>query len=525
MGAPSQAHHFCIENFTRIGQCCKSRAPEGATTFRICKFHDVSWDSPIERNSTNKFVERAQAYPEKRAPDTRRADFLEIGAPFAEDAARAQAGRCSQCGVPYCQSHCPLHNHIPDWLRLTAEGRLQEAYDLSTRTSTMPEICGRICPQDRLCEGNCVIEFSGHGAVTIGSVEKYLGDNAWENGWVRPIEPGTPTGQSVGVIGAGPAGLTAAEYLRRAGHEVDIYDRHDRAGGLLIYGIPNFKLDKSVVDRRVARIEEGGITIHRGVEVGKDVTLAELRERHDAVFVATGVYQSRELTVDGADKDGVVRAIDFLTASNRSGLGDDVAEHADGSLFAKDRDVVVIGGGDTAMDCVRTAIRQGAKSVKCLYRRDRENMPGSRTEVAHAEEEGVEFLWLSGPASIEGGDKAERVQANRMELGEPDADGRRRPVVDPSSSFSLDADLVILALGFEPEPLPAIFGEEGLAVSDWGTLECDDNMMTTLPGVFAGGDIARGASLVVWAVRDGRDVAEKIDTYLVEQRKPSAAAA
>ena len=321
------------------------------------------------------------------------------------------------------------------------------------------------------------------------------------------------------------AGLTAAEYLRRAGYEVDIYDRHDRAGGLLIYGIPAFKLDKSVVDRRVARIEEGGITIHRGVEVGKDVTLSELRERHDAVFVATGVYQSRELTVDGADKEGVVRAIDFLTASNRSGLGDDVAEHADGSLFARDRDVVVIGGGDTAMDCVRTAIRQGAKSVKCLYRRDRENMPGSRTEVAHAEEEGVEFLWLSGPASIEGGDKAERVQANRMELGEPDADGRRRPVVDPSSSFSLDADLVILALGFEPEPLPAIFGEEGLAVSDWGTLECDDDMMTTLPGVFAGGDIARGASLVVWAVRDGRDVAEKIDTYLVEQRKPSAAAA
>ena len=427
--------------------------------------------------------------------------------------------------MPYCQSHCPLHNHIPDWLRLTAEGRLREAYDLSARTSTMPEICGRICPQDRLCEGNCVIEFSGHGAVTIGSVEKYLGDNAWEIGWVRPIEPGTPTGQSVGVIGAGPAGLTAAEYLRRAGYEVDIYDRHDRAGGLLIYGIPNFKLDKSVVDRRVARIEEGGITIHRGVEVGKDVTLSELRERHDAVFVATGVYQSRELTVDGADKEGVVRAIDFLTASNRSGLGDDVAEHADGSLFAKDRDVVVIGGGDTAMDCVRTAIRQGAKSVKCLYRRDRENMPGSRTEVAHAEEEGVEFLWLSGPASIEGGDKAERVQANRMELGEPDADGRRRPVVDPSSSFSLDADLVILALGFEPEPLPAIFGEEGLAVSDWGTLECDDDMMTTLPGVFAGGDISRGASLVVWAVRDGRDVAQKIDAYLVEQRKPSAAAA
>jgi len=431
--------------------------------------------------------------------------------------------------VPYCQVHCPLHNHIPDWLRLTAEGRLREAYDLSSRTSTMPEICGRICPQDRLCEGNCVIEFSGHGAVTIGSVEKYLGDNAWKEGWVRPIQPGTPTGQSVGIIGAGPAGLTAAEYLRNAGHEVDIYDRHDRAGGLLIYGIPNFKLDKSVVDRRVARVEEGGIRIHRGVEVGGDkdgdVTLSELRQRHDAIFVATGVYQSRELTVEGAHKDGVIRAIDFLTASNRSGLGDEVAAHADGSLLAKDRKVVVIGGGDTAMDCVRTAIRQGASSVKCLYRRDRENMPGSRTEVAHAEEEGVEFLWLSGPASIEGGERAERVQANRMQLGEPDADGRRRPEVDPSSSFALDADLVILALGFEPEPLPAIFGETDLKVSEWGTLECDDTMMTSLPGVFAGGDIARGASLVVWAVRDGRDVAEHIEAYLAAERKPSAAAA
>ncbi|MAL00423.1 MAG: dihydropyrimidine dehydrogenase, partial [Citromicrobium sp.] len=275
----------------------------------------------MERNSTNKFVERAQAYPEKRSPDTRRADFLEIGAPFAEDAARAQAGRCSQCGVPYCQSHCPLHNHIPDWLRLTAEGRLQEAYDLSTRTSTMPEICGRICPQDRLCEGNCVIEFSGHGAVTIGSVEKYLGDNAWENGWVRPIEPGTPTGQSVGVIGAGPAGLTAAEYLRRAGYEVDIYDRHDRAGGLLIYGIPAFKLDKSVVDRRVARIEEGGITIHRGVEVGKDVTLTELRDRHDVVLLAMGVYQPRVLSAPGRGPDSTVAALSYLTHQNRRDLG------------------------------------------------------------------------------------------------------------------------------------------------------------------------------------------------------------
>ena len=427
--------------------------------------------------------------------------------------------------MPYCQSHCPLHNHIPDWLRLTAEGRLREAYDLSARTSTMPEICGRICPQDRLCEGNCVLEFTGHDAVTIGSVEKFLGDTAWAEGWVAPLEPAAPTGQSVGVVGAGPAGLTAAEYLREAGHEVHIYDRHDRPGGLLVYGIPGFKLDKTVVDRRVERLEQGGIEIHRGVDIGRDISLEELRKRHDAVLIATGVYQSRALTVDGADLPGVVRAIDYLTASNRSGYGDDVPEHRDGTLGAEGKHVVVIGGGDTAMDCVRTAIRQGAASVKCLYRRDRDNMPGSRAEVAHAEEEGVEFLWLSGPARIEGDGRAERVHADRMTLGEPDASGRRRPVVDPETSFALDADLVILALGFEAEPLPELFAADDLAVDRWGTLECaSDTMMTSLDGVFAAGDIARGASLVVWAVRDGRDVAETMQAYLTANRTDAEAA-
>ena len=248
----------------------------------------MNWADPIERNVTNKFVDRKQAYPAKRTPDSRRADFLEIGAPFADDAARAQAGRCAQCGVPYCQVHCPLHNHIPDWLRLTAEGRLREAYELSNLTSTMPEICGRICPQDRLGEGNCVIEFSGHGAVTIGSVEKFITDTAWKEGWVEPLVPGSPTGQSVGVIGAGPAGLTTAEYLRAAGHEVHVYDRHDRAGGLLTYGIPGFKLEKDVVERRNKQLEAGGVTFKLNCNVGEDITFEEIRADHDAVIIATG---------------------------------------------------------------------------------------------------------------------------------------------------------------------------------------------------------------------------------------------
>jgi glutamate synthase (NADPH/NADH) small chain len=417
--------------------------------------------------------------------------------------------------VPYCSIHCPLQNHIPDWLRLTAEGRLREAYEISNMTSTMPEICGRICPQDRLCEGNCVIEFSGHGAVTIGSVEKFITDTAWKEGWVEPLVPGAPTGQSVGVIGAGPAGLTTAEYLRAAGHEVHVYDRHDRAGGLLTYGIPGFKLEKEVVMRRVQRLIDGGIVFHHGFEVGTDATIEELRERHDALLIATGVYKARDIEVPGVGAKGVVKALDFLIASNRAGFGDVVPEHEDGSLLATGRNVVVIGGGDTAMDCVRTAVRQGAKSVKCLYRRDRANMPGSQREVSHAEEESVEFVWLSAPLAFEGGDTVTGVKATKMRLGQPDASGRRSPEADPGTEFSLEADLVIQALGFDPEELPKMFGAEELSVTRWGTLRVDHrSMMTSLDGVFAAGDIVRGASLVVWAIRDGRDVTEHMQRYL-----------
>ena len=477
----------------------------------------------MANDSLLKFVDREQAYPTKRTAEDRADDFREIADRYAVVAAEDQAGRCSQCGVPYCSVHCPLHNHIPDWLRLTAEGRLREAYEMSNATSTMPEICGRICPQDRLCEGNCVIEFTGHGAVTIGSVEKFITDTAWENGWVEPLVPGPARGASVGVIGAGPAGLTAAEYLRGHGYEVHVYDRHDRAGGLLTYGIPGFKLEKPVVMRRVARLKAGGIIFHEGFAVGEDATLDVLRRRHDAVLIATGVYRARALDVPGAADRGIVAALDFLIASNRKGFGDAVPAFDDGTLDAAGKDVVVIGGGDTAMDCVRTAIRQGARSVKCLYRRDRANMPGSQREVAHAEEEGVEFIWLSAPAAFEADGV---VRARRMRLGAADATGRRAPEPDPLGDFTLQADLVIKALGFDAEDLPALFGAPELGVSRWGTVLVDGKtLMTSLDGVFAAGDIVRGASLVVWAIRDGRDVASAMHKWLKAKAKNRRVAA
>ena len=465
-----------------------------------------------------KFTDRTQSYPSKRVVDARTHDFLEIARPYIVAKAEEQAARCSQCGVPFCQVHCPLHNNIPDWLKLTAEGRLEEAYELSAATSTMPEICGRICPQDRLCEGNCVIE-KDFGSVTIGAVEKFISDTAWEKGWVKPVRiVADRSSQSVGIIGAGPAGLTAAELLRTKGYTVDVYDRYDRAGGLLTYGIPSFKLEKSVVTRRTERLREAGIVFHQNFEVGRDATLAELRTRHDVLLVATGVYKPRSVDVPGAETPEVLEALDFLTASNRHGFGDVLAADLD----AADKNVVVIGGGDTAMDCVRTAVRQGAASVKCLYRRDRTNMPGSAREVGHAEEEGVEFIWLAAPAAI----TSANVTATRMRLGQAGADGRRAPETEPGGDFVLRAEMVIKALGFDPEDLPGMFGAPDLGVTRWGTLRVDHKtMMTSLPGVFAAGDIVRGASLVVWAVRDGRDVAAQMHQYLRQNIVATARAA
>ena len=462
-----------------------------------------------------KFTKIGQQNPPKRDPSNRKDDFKEIYSEFIQEKAGEQASRCSQCGVPFCQVHCPLSNNIPDWLKLTAEGRLKEAYELAQSTNNMPEVCGRICPQDRLCEGNCVIEQSGHGTVTIGSVEKYITDTAWKEGWVKPIKNKKEKSQSVGIIGAGPAGLAAAEQLRKSGYQITIYDRYDRSGGLLIYGIPNFKLEKFVVERRTKLLEESGIKFIQNFEVGKDATLDQLREKHDAILISTGVYKAREIDLPGKDLANIFPAMEFLTASNKKGLGDEVKLFDNGTLNAEGKDIVVIGGGDTAMDCVRTSVRQNAKSVKCLYRRDKENMPGSAREVRNAEEEGVEFVWLSSPKKFLGKNKVESLIVDKIKLGDPDESGRRKPEVQENSEFNIKADIVIKALGFDPENLPKLFDTDNLQVTKWGTLKVDfDTMESNLPGVFAAGDIVRGASLVVWAIRDGRDVAESIRVFL-----------
>ena len=477
---------------------------------------NIAPKTPIKRNMLQ-FLTLERAPPAKREAEARRKDFGEIYEKWPEADAGDQASRCEQCGIPFCQVHCPVQNNIPDWLKLVAEGRLEEAYAVSSATNNMPEVCGRICPQDRLCEGSCVLEQSKHGTVTIGAVEKHITDTAWEKGWVKPVTPEVERKQSVGIIGAGPGGMAAAEELRKLGYQVEIYDRYDRAGGLMIYGIPGFKLEKTVVNRRVKLLEQSNIKIHCNVKVGKDLSFADLRKKHAAVLVATGVYKARAMTCPGIGADGVFPAMTYLTASNRKDLGDRVPGYDSGALNAAGKNVVVIGGGDTAMDCVRTAVRQGAKSVKCLYRRDRDNMPGSQREVTNAMEEGVEFMWLSAPEAVlhDAGNTVTGVRALRMRLGTPDASGRAKPEEVEGSQFVIPADLVIEALGFDPEDLPVMFNEPALGVTRWGTLKTDHRtLMSTMDGVFGAGDIVRGASLVVWAIRDGRDVAVNIHTYI-----------
>ncbi len=484
----------------------------------------VYWKVNMAKQVMLKFTDVPRLMPEKREADARTEDFDEIYRQFADAKAAEQASRCSQCGVPFCQTHCPLHNNIPDWLKLTAEGRLHEAYEISQATNTFPEICGRICPQDRLCEGNCVIEQSGHGTVTIGSIEKYITDTAWEKGWVKPIQPARERGESVGIIGAGPGGLAAADMLRRAGVQVTVYDRYDRAGGLMVYGIPGFKLEKYVTERRNTQLSEGGVELRMNVNVGEDISFSDIKDKHDAVIIATGVYKSRDLAGPGAGLDGIVRALDYLTASNKHTLGDHVPEFENGELNAEGKRVVVIGGGDTAMDCVRTAIRQGATSVKCLYRRDRANMPGSQRETQNAEEEGVEFVWLAAPKGFTGEGSVKGVMVSKMRLGAPDATGRQSPEEIPGADYVEDADLVIKALGFEPEDLPALWGQPELEVTRWGTVKADFRTHETpMKSVYAVGDIVRGASLVVWAIRDGREAAEAILSQFAATSKPVAA--
>jgi glutamate synthase (NADPH/NADH) small chain len=464
-----------------------------------------------------KFTNIDQIIPEKYSNKIRTKNFKEIYSRFAKKMAEEQSSRCSQCGIPFCQVHCPLQNNIPDWLKLTSEDRLEEAYELSSATNNMPEICGRICPQDRLCEGNCVIEKSGHGSVTIGSIEKYITDVAWEKGWVKKINVIKEKKYSIGIIGSGPAGLAAAEQLRKKGYQIYIYDRYDRAGGLLIYGIPNFKLEKKIVNKRTERLKESGINFIMNCEIGSTIPFDEIKDKHDAILIATGVYKSRKINLNN-NATNILSALEFLIASNKKGLNDTVVDFENGRLNAKDKNIVVIGGGDTAMDCVRTAIRQGAKSVKCLYRRDKKNMPGSQREVENAIEEGVDFNWLTLPSEYIGKNKIKQTKIIRMQLGSPDESGRRSPEAISGSQENLETDSIIEALGFEPEELPKIFNKNDLVITKRGTIRINyKNMMTSIEGVFAAGDIVRGASLVVWGIKDGRDAAENIHNYI--QRK------
>ena len=467
-----------------------------------------------------KFTSINQENPKKTSSKERIKSFKEIYSKYENNIAKEQASRCSQCGIPFCQVHCPLHNHIPDWLKLAAEERLEEAFQISSLTNNMPEICGRICPQDRLCEGNCVIEQSGHGTVTIGSIEKYINDTAWEKGWIKPVIPSAEKKQSVGIIGSGPAGLAAAEELRKNGYKVTIYDRYDRPGGLLIYGIPNFKLEKEIVERRTNRLKESGINFELNCNIGSDILFDDIRSKHSAVLIATGVYKSREINLNKLNFNNVVPALDYLITSNKFGLNDKVDDFSNGRLNANGKNIIVIGGGDTAMDCVRTAIRQGANSVKCLYRRDKTNMPGSQREVENAIEEGVDFKWLTLPTAYLGNGSLKNITTVLMQLGEPDESGRRRPEPKEGTEQKLDADLVIEALGFEPENLPKLFDDENLKVTRWGTLKINyKNMMTSIDGVFAAGDIVRGASLVVCGIKDGRDAAKNIHDFIENNSK------
>ena len=473
-----------------------------------------------------KFVSLDQENPKKKTSTIRSNDFLEIYSRFAKEKANEQSSRCSQCGIPFCQVHCPLQNNIPDWLQLTAENRLQEAYEISSETNNMPEVCGRICPQDRLCEGNCVIEQSGHGSVTIGSIEKYITDVAWEKGWIKKISVTENRKESIGIVGSGPAGLAAAEQLRKKGYQITIYDRYDRPGGLLIYGIPNFKLEKEIVIKRTERLKESGIEFIMNCNIGSSISFDEIKAKHDAILVATGAYKSRQINLNYSNASNVIPALEFLIASNKKGLKDNVIDFDNGKLNSQNKNVVVIGGGDTAMDCVRTAIRQGAKSVKCLYRRDQKNMPGSQREVLNAIEEGVDFKWLTLPVEYIGNKNITKVKKINMLLGSSDESGRSSTEPILGTEENLDVDLVIEALGFEPENLPKMFDVDDLQVTKWGTLKIDyKSMMTNINGVFAAGDIVRGASLVVWGIRDGREAAISINKHLQAKKLKKVKAA
>ncbi|QCE34555.1 NAD(P)-dependent oxidoreductase [Acetobacteraceae bacterium] len=469
------------------------------------------------------FTDTPRELPPKRPAAHRKQDFEEIYEGFSRKAGEVQASRCSQCGVPFCTMGCPLGNDIPDWLYLTASNRLKEAYQVSSQTNSFPEICGRICPQDRLCEGNCVVR-PGFKAVTIGAIERFITENAFEKGWVAPRLPSQERSQSVGIIGAGPAGLACAEKLRAFGYQVSLYDRHPQGGGLLMYGIPGFKLEKSIVKRRLDLLKAQGVHCSFNTEIGAQSgqkPLEELRQTHDALFIATGVYKNRTLSVEGAELKNILPALDYLIAAHAP--KEDA--HAENACQIEGKNVLIIGGGDTAMDCARSAIRQKAKSVTCLYRRDRDNMPGSAQEVLNAEEEGVCFEFLAAPESFQANEKGDVKEAvfRKMRFATNSHQKESRREIEPTeTTFTLPADIVICALGFSPEDLPALWQTDKLHTHKDKRLAVTQHQ-TSLDGVFAGGDIVRGASLAVWAIKDGRDAAEEIHHYLQNLSTPEKA--
>ena len=440
--------------------------------------------------------------------------FKEIYAPFDAAQAAEQADRCLACGNPYCEWKCPVHNYIPNWLKLIAEGNLLEAAEMSHKTNSLPEICGRVCPQDRLCEGACTLNQGGFGAVTIGAVEKYISDEAFKLGWRPDMSEVVPTGKKVAIIGAGPAGLGCADVLARNGVKAVVFDRYDEIGGLLTFGIPEFKLEKEVVRLRRGILEGMGVEFKLNTEIGKDMPFQQLLDEYDAVFLGMGTYTYMKGGFAGEDLPGVYEALPFLISNVRHCLS--LPENETGYVSMQGQRVVVLGGGDTAMDCNRTSIRQGAASVTCAYRRDEANMPGSRREVANAKEEGVQFLWNRQPVEIVGNGKVEGVKLVTTELGAPDARGRRTPQVVPGSEEIVPADRVIIAFGFRPNPQPW-FADFGITTDQGGRVVAKgfaQQFQTANPKVFAGGDMVRGSDLVVTAVYEGRQAAEGILGFL-----------
>jgi glutamate synthase (NADPH/NADH) small chain len=460
------------------------------------------------------FLETPRKDPDKLAVEVRVTQFREIYSQYSAETAGAQAGRCLSCGNPFCEWKCPVHNYIPNWLALVNEGKLFEAAELSHETNSLPEMCGRICPQDRLCEGACTLN-DGIGAVSIGSIEKYITDEAFRLGWKPDMSNVVSTGKRVAVIGAGPAGLGCADVLVRNGVSPVVFDKYSKIGGLLTFGIPPFKLEKDVVEKRREIMEGMGVEFRLNVEVGRDISFEQLTDEFDAVFMGMGTYNYVKGGFSGEDLPGVYEALPYLISNINRELG--LPGNAEGFVDMRDKRVVVLGGGDTGMDCNRTAIRQGAASVTCTYRRDEDNMPGSRRDYKNSKEEGVEFLFNRQPVEIVGSDRVRGVKFVQTRLGPPDQRGRRVPEVIPNTEETIEADAVIIAFGFLPSP-PSWFEKHEIALHANGRVRVSgaskSRFQTTNPKVFAGGDMVRGSDLVVTAVFEGREAAQGILQYL-----------